>query len=157
MLKTNLKTDSKKQVGFTMIEVLVALFILSIGVTGVAMLQLTALKRNQSTQYQAAATMIAYDLMDKMRRNRTIALAGGYNLNSYSTSSSIPGSIAVGSVAYQDITDMRRALLNDFPANAADITISRPGARRMQVSISWSDSKFSSVVEANSLVVESEL
>lgn len=66
--------------GFTLIEALVALLTLSIGLLGVAGLQLLGLKANFSAGSRTQATYLAYDIADRMRANRTDALAGNYNI-----------------------------------------------------------------------------
>jgi type IV pilus assembly protein PilV len=66
--------------GITMIEVLVALIILSIGLLGLASLQANSLKYNQSAYMRTQATQYAYDIADRMRANRDVALGGGYDI-----------------------------------------------------------------------------
>lgn len=59
--------------GFTLIEVLVALVILSVGLLGLAALQTTGMKYNQSAYEYSQATSAAYDILDRMRANFTTA------------------------------------------------------------------------------------
>ncbi len=59
----------KRQSGFTLIEVLVSVLILSIGLIGVAGLQAVSLKNNQSAFMRSQASALAYDLADRMRSN----------------------------------------------------------------------------------------
>lgn len=59
--------------GFSMIEVLVALVVLAIGLLGFALLQTMTLRFTQSAQYRTQATNLAYDLLDQMRANRSLA------------------------------------------------------------------------------------
>ena len=59
--------------GFSLLEVLVALFVLSIGLLGLAALQTTGVKFNQQSYQRTQATLQAYDIIDRMRANR----AGG--------------------------------------------------------------------------------
>jgi type IV pilus assembly protein PilV len=55
--------------GFTLIEVLIAVVVLSGGLLGLAALQATTLKNNQSAYYRSKATQLAYDMADRMRAN----------------------------------------------------------------------------------------
>jgi type IV pilus assembly protein PilV len=57
--------------GFTMIEVMVSLIILSIGLLGLAALQGTGYRFNSTAYQRTQATMVAYDLIDRMRANPT--------------------------------------------------------------------------------------
>ena len=85
----NLNNNINKYCGFTLMEVLVALAVLSIGLLGMAGMQLFSLKSNQSAYFQSQATYFAYDLIDKMRANPVGFSNGNYD----STYSSIPASI----------------------------------------------------------------
>ncbi len=58
-----------KQSGFTLIEVLVSVFVLALGVIGVAGMQLTAMRNSQVSSYQTVAVQLAAELADKMRSN----------------------------------------------------------------------------------------
>jgi type IV pilus assembly protein PilV len=68
-----------RQSGFTLIEVLVAVIVLSIGLVGVAGLQAVSLKNNQSAFMRSQASALAYDLADRMRANVPGANAGMYD------------------------------------------------------------------------------
>ena len=67
-----------RQSGFTLIEVLVAVIVLSIGLVGVAGLQVVSLQNNQSAFMRSQASALAYDLADRMRAN-----VPGANANMY--------------------------------------------------------------------------
>lgn len=67
------------QSGFTLIEVLVAVLVLAVGLIGVAALQSVSLRNNQSTFMRSQATVLAYDLADRMRANVAGANAGSYD------------------------------------------------------------------------------
>lgn len=57
------------QAGMTLIEVLVALVVFSIGALGVAMLQLNALKHTDSAMRSTQVSFIAQDLLERIRAN----------------------------------------------------------------------------------------
>ncbi len=56
--------------GFTLLEILVAVLVLSIGLLGIAGLQVTGLRFNHSAYARTQATLLAYELADRMRANR---------------------------------------------------------------------------------------
>lgn len=68
--------------GFTLIEILVALLVLSFGLLGLAMLQSTGLRFNTDSYMRSQATILAYDLVDRMRANKAGSDAGNYCLTS---------------------------------------------------------------------------
>ena len=55
------------QDGMSLIEVLVALLILSVGLLGAAAVQLNALKYTDSSLMTTQASFIAYDMLDRIR------------------------------------------------------------------------------------------
>ena len=57
------------QEGMTLIEVLVALLILTVGILGAAAVQLNSLKYTDSSRMTSQASFIAYDMMDRIRAN----------------------------------------------------------------------------------------
>jgi len=59
----------KNNNGFTLIEVLIAMLVLAVGLLGLAGMQATSLRNNQSAYNRSQATQLAYDLADRMRAN----------------------------------------------------------------------------------------
>lgn len=70
---------SLNQHGFTLIEVLVAIVVLSLGLLGLAGLIALGLKTNQTAYYRTIATQQANDMADRIRSNLAGARAGNYN------------------------------------------------------------------------------
>jgi type IV pilus assembly protein PilV len=64
--------------GFTLLEVLVALVVISIGLLGVAKLVLASVKANDSAYLRGQATSLAYAMLDDMRANRDYAVTLAY-------------------------------------------------------------------------------
>ena len=79
-----------KNKGFTLIEVLVAVVILSIGLLGIAALQTTSVKNVQTANFRGQATLLTDNLIDRMRANRTGTINGDYIENSFPISPSAP-------------------------------------------------------------------
>lgn len=75
------------QSGFTLLEVLVSVFVLSIGLLGLASLQVTSLRNDQSAFMRTQATILAYDLADRMRANKNAVTSGFYNPANAATTS----------------------------------------------------------------------
>jgi type IV pilus assembly protein PilV len=61
---------SVAQSGFTLLEVMIAVVILSVGLLGMALLQSTSLRAAQTTNERSQATMLVYEMMDMVRTNR---------------------------------------------------------------------------------------
>jgi type IV pilus assembly protein PilV len=63
--------------GAGLIEVLVAVLVLGIGLLGIAAMQATALRNSQSALERSQAVVQTYSIVDAMRANRDVAIAGG--------------------------------------------------------------------------------
>lgn len=117
------------QRGFSMIEVLVTVLILAIGLLGLAGLQSTGLRQNHSAYLRSQATILAYDIVDRMRANRTAALDGEYTMGFGNTPTG-------SSMAAQDKIAWKGNLLAMLPAGDGEII--RNGTR-FTISIQWDD------------------
>ncbi len=69
------------QTGFTLLEVMIAVLVLGIGLLGLAHLQITSLKHNQSAEFRSQASVFAADMLDRMRANQTAAKNGNYAID----------------------------------------------------------------------------
>jgi len=73
-------TKRKKMSGVGILEILVALVVVSIGVLGVAGLQLTSMKHSSGGYNRFKATLLAENLAARMRTNPAGVSAGSYNI-----------------------------------------------------------------------------
>ncbi|WP_198262664.1 type IV pilus modification protein PilV [sulfur-oxidizing endosymbiont of Gigantopelta aegis] len=71
--------NTKASAGLTMIEVLVAVVILSIGLLGVAGLQVTGMRNNNSANLRTQASILASEFGDILRSNKTAVDAGDFD------------------------------------------------------------------------------
>ena len=127
----------RKQFGFSLIEVLVAIIILSIGMLGAVGMQSAALQSNKESRNSAAATSFGRELAEKMRANKAVAIrsvAGTVNpyvfdvtLNA-STAVAIPsqncatvGCPLAEDVARWDIADWQLRAQQELPSPRAKV------------------------------------
>lgn len=89
MTYVNRHPIGNRQGGFSLIEVLVALLVLSIGLLGLAALQVTGLKYNSDAYYRTQASILAYDIIDRMRANPKGAGNGDYVVDGTSLASKL--------------------------------------------------------------------
>jgi type IV pilus assembly protein PilV len=121
--------------GFTMVEVLIAVLVLSIGLIGLASLQGVSLQFNNSAYLRSQATNLAYDITDRMRANRGQAIIAGspYNI--------VPGAAipAPGTLAQTDLNEWLTALQNTLPAGTGGVAVV-PGGN-VTILVCWDDSR----------------
>lgn len=80
--------NSRATDGFTLIEVLVAVVVLSFGLLGMVGVQAFALQANRDSRQQAQAANLARELSELMRSNNLVAVKQNSNENPYLFSSS---------------------------------------------------------------------
>lgn len=124
--------------GITLVEILVALLVLSIGLLGLAGLQTMSLQFNTSAYYRTQATALAYDLSDRMRANRQAALNGQYSvaIEDPPPVCTIPD--GSGSVAVQDIAEWRSALACRLPLSTGSVS---NNGNVFTLTVLWDDSQ----------------
>jgi type IV pilus assembly protein PilV len=120
------------QRGMTLVEALVALVVLSIGLLGVAALQVASLRNSHAAHTRAQATALAYDIADRMRANRAAAQSGNYDI-------ALGATIGTpGTLAEVDLLTWKDALTATLPAG--DGAIAQLG-NLMRITIQWDDSR----------------
>ena len=83
------------QSGFSLIEVLVAIVVLSLGMLGAVGMQTTALQANKEARSQAVATTFARELAEKMRGNHAVAIQTTAANNPYLFDTTLTGTSSV--------------------------------------------------------------
>jgi type IV pilus assembly protein PilV len=129
-----------KQSGFTLLEVLVAMLVLSIGLLGLAGLMASSMRNNQSAYHSTQATWLAYDILDRIRANRAGALAGAYDGASLGSPAACTAFVPTGAIASQDISGWKNMLACALPDGDGSITVT-PGNRQVRIVVQWNDSR----------------
>jgi type IV pilus assembly protein PilV len=130
-VNTAQKTRKKSQRGATLVEVLIAVLVLSIGLLGVAGLQLNALQNNLSAHVRSQASTLAYYIADRMRANRAAAVNGSYNI--------LFGAAAPTGTAniYEiDLKNWKDELANVLPAGDGELAVAGDMAI---IRVRWTD------------------
>jgi len=133
-----------RQPGFTLLEVLIALLVLSIGLLGLAGLQAKGLSYNQSAYLRSVATAQAYNMADRIRANPAGSSTGDYDNVSGLPSSHTDCTKNVCSPAqmaafdlYQWNTDNKNAL----PSGQGRVTVQNSNPRVLTVTVMWDDQR----------------
>ncbi|MEW6119422.1 MAG: type IV pilus modification protein PilV [Pseudomonadota bacterium] len=115
----------RTQRGVTLLEVLISIVVLSIGLLGYAGLQTASLKNNTSAFQRSQATMLTYDIIDRMRANRP-------SLASYQVDFGTLGSLP-------DLVDWKGEVEAALPDGDARIEIDPAG--NATITIQWDDNR----------------
>jgi len=135
-----------KTQGFTIIEVLVSLMILSVAVLALGVLQIVSIQNTQGGYMRTQATILAYDMIDSMRANIPAVTNGNYSLT-FATATPAPvncygpaADCASGQMAVSDINRWRTVLANYLPSGNGEITTAlNATTTQVTVSVQWLD------------------
>lgn len=131
------KRPASRHRGFSLLEVLVSIIILSLALLGLAGMMLSNLRNNHSAYHRSQATWLAYDMVDRMRANRERALAGNYNIALNAT----PSVSEENPQFYErDLSQWRNALSSALPAGTGSVAVTS-ATRSITVIIQWDDSR----------------
>ncbi|WP_210396391.1 type IV pilus modification protein PilV [Motiliproteus sediminis] len=84
------RLSRSSQRGVSMMEVLIALVLLTTALLGATALQLTGLQNNRSAYYRSQASLLAYDFADRIRVNAGYALADSTRYEVDTASPAVP-------------------------------------------------------------------
>lgn len=144
----------KREKGFTLLEALVALVILSIGLLGIAGILIVSLKNNQSAAYRSQAAWLAYDIVDRMRANRSIVLpATGTSPYVYTISAA---AVSGTDIASTDLEAWRTAVRGAMSGAAGSITVDT-STGVATVSIQWDDTRAAGVSNTQTFTMSTRL
>ena len=118
---------TRRQRGFTMIEVLIAVLVLAIGLLGMAHMQASGMRSTHGAYLRTQATFLAGDILDSMRANVTPARAGSYDV-------AFGGAGTGGTVEGDDLIAWKAALAAALPAGDGQITTT---GSDVTVEVSW--------------------
>jgi type IV pilus assembly protein PilV len=111
--------------GFTLVEVLVALLVMSIGLLGIGKMMMLSARANDSAYMRSQATALAYTMLDAMRANRAAAISQGYDTAQVvpaqqACATAAPGCTS-GQVAQNDTFLWNQALALELPNGAGTV------------------------------------
>jgi len=73
-----IRSAASRQRGFSLVEVLISIIILSFGMLGMVGMQAAALQSNREARLQSVAYGLARELAEMMQANKDVALSGSY-------------------------------------------------------------------------------
>ncbi len=128
--------------GFTLVEAMISLVILSIGLLGVAGMQSMGLRLNYDALQRSQATTLAYDISEKMRMDSNNALLIAANPYAGTYAKAVAANTCnTASVLVVEVLNCWQVTLRDL-LPAGSITITAPTAanpNQIGLNISWSD------------------
>lgn len=128
------------QAGVGLIEVLIALLVLSVGFLGMAALEAASLSTNNSAYARSMATMASYSILDAMRSDRINAESGAYN--GTVAANACPTAVVTGSLATQQLSQWCDSLARNLGASASTTgSVACGGVGLCTITITFDDSR----------------
>ena len=128
--------NKRKQRGLSLIESMIALVVISIGLLGIAALQITAMSQNSSALNHSQAVWLAYNMSDRIRANNSEFL----NYDGIDTNIGYSGDCIVSACSTAQMLQADAAewatMVQSLPGGRGMITSNADG---LLVTILWDD------------------
>jgi type IV pilus assembly protein PilV len=142
----NTTLRKSRQSGYSLLEILIAIAVTSVGLFGLAGMQATGLKNNHSAYHRSQATVLAYDMADRMRANMssidnylssymTLALATS---NGATAGCKSTGGCSTAQMATNDLIDWNTDLTTALPGATGTITVT---GDIYTITVNWDDDR----------------
>lgn len=138
----------KYELGFAMLEVLVAMLVMMFGVLGIAGMQMMAINNTETARYQSIAAMLTSGMAAKMQANaafwgappQNISVAGSAVSGVPSSSAScIAASCTAPQMAYYDLQTWGATATAVLPSGQGAITCNPSVPAVCTLTLSWSE------------------
>lgn len=135
---------AERQRGVSLLEVMIAVLVLGVGVLGAATLQLNAIRYNASAGYSTQASLIASDVLDRMRANSgqlaqyAIAAVAEACVASPDAPTLATSNLATPDIVTRDLADFSESVTCQLPRGAGSIAVSD---NRATITLSWSEAR----------------
>ena len=154
-------TRAERSAGFTLLEMLVTLVIVSIGMLGIAKLTLSTVQANDSAMMRSEATALLQQAIENMRANDSLAQQGQYDI-------ALGATPAITSIPTQDLNTWKTMLQTVLPGGdgsivtALEVNPTTGGNETVAtVTVQWDDSvaeqAFGAAAGTQSISVETML
>lgn len=132
----------RQQRGLSLIEVLIAVLVLSVGLLGLAGMNMAGIRNNHNAYMRSQATFMASDMLDRMRINRTEAIVEEtYDRNLGDSSPAVEDLDDADfspSMAAQDVNAWLTTLSSVLPSGDGSIDCN-PATEQCSVTVRWSE------------------
>lgn len=121
------------QSGLTLLEIMITVVILSLGLLGLAGLQMTGLKNNRNAYYNTVAAQVVLDMAERIKADQAGAAGSGYNALSINADQS------KCAVATPSFSDRGACLAAALPGGQARVTVRAGSPKTFFVALRWTD------------------
>lgn len=145
----------RAQKGFSLLEVLITLIVVSVGLLGIASILVNSLKNNYNSYALSQANILANDMLERVRANKKTAVAtpSPYALG---ISGAVPAA-ATGTQgeAAAELAEWRAALSKTLPSGTGSVTVTSAG--KVQIVVQWNSSRVAGASSTQKVTLESNI
>lgn len=141
-------STAHSQRGIGLIEVLITVLVLAVGLLGLAGLQLTSLRNNQSAMERSIGVVQSYSIIEAIRADPDSAKSGRFNV-------ALDGTPAGSTFPASTLTVWRRELKQNLGADAVGSVLC--SATNCTVTIQWDDSRGLAGNDKQQIITEVQL
>ena len=130
-----------QQQGVSLVESMIALLVISVGLLGIAALQITSVGQNSSALHHSQAVWAAYDMSDRIRANNSTfaSYAGidtdtGYTQNCTGIANNCTSAQMVTADAADWVT-----MVSNLPSGRGQIIVNPVDANELLIAVLWDD------------------
>ena len=132
--------------GISMVEVLVAMLVTSVGLLAMAGLSSSALRYSRTSEFRSEANMLISDIADRMRANLGGMTSYAYAPTALATSAPTSATACVTTtactpteIATLDLQTWQRTLFTHLPNGTGYVLISSESSRLIDIWVMWTD------------------
>lgn len=149
---------NRQHKGFSLIEVLVAMVILAIGLLGLASMQTVSMRNIHSAYMRSQASVLAYDMLDRIRANANQAVTTtsyliNFGIVAPSSSDCTSSACTPSQMAAYDLSRWKTALANTLPSGDGRIVAGTGNG--FVITVQWDDSRGTEPLQEFSIRSES--
>ena len=140
MLSMNKKRNPRRQFGFSLVEVLIALVIMSVGMLGIAGLYVQSMQAGRTSMFRHHAVTLAGDVADRIRANPTAG--GAYTAANGADNSCVAGNVVCtpAQMAANDILIWKAEAASILPSGDVTIAFNNVATPPVYtITVSWNE------------------
>jgi type IV pilus assembly protein PilV len=152
----NNNTRTRAQDGFSLIEAMVSLVVLSVGMIGMAALYGQGLSAGRTALYRTQAVNLAADMADRIRVNRLggAAYGGAGADNSCDPAGGGGVSCTPDQMAAHDLFRWQASVAAAMPAGAGTVTFAAGTPPTYTITVAWQEQSLGSTAQTQTIAIQ---
>lgn len=140
------------QQGSGLIEVMIAVLLVSLGLIGVVRMQLGSMRNAESAYMQSQASLLAYTMLDALRADRLGALQNAYDM--VRTCTITPSASGLAGEVQRHWLQSIKSLLGDTEQSCGEVHCN---ATQCRVRVYWDDSRATDGADSYSIELRTQI